>query len=162
MSSVAGALEPCGCVKDMLGGADHAAAYVAAQAGAAPNALTVGAGPMLFLNSKPDASHDTQSGFKADALADAYKALHLSAWAPGANDWLLGEATLAKLVGRSGATLLGANLKGPEPSAHQAGRGLGSEGRLRGLELAAGLRPVAERGRSDGRCGSRQERAQAS
>ena len=112
MSSVAGALEPCGCVKDMLGGADHAAAYLASQATAVPNALTVGAGPMLFLNSKPDIAHDTQAGFKADALADAYKALHLNAWAPGANDWLLGEAALAKLVGRSGATLLGANLKG--------------------------------------------------
>jgi Cytochrome c554 and c-prime len=112
MSSVAGALEPCGCVKDMQGGADHAAAYIAGQAGAAPNALVVGAGPMLFMNARPDASRDTQAGFKADALADAYKALHLSAWAPGANDWLLGEPSLNGLVTRSGATLLGANLKG--------------------------------------------------
>jgi Cytochrome c554 and c-prime len=112
MSSVAGALEPCGCVKDMLGGADHAAAYVASQASAAPNALVVGAGPMLFLDSRPDPARDAQAGFKADALADAYKALHLSAWAPGANDWLLGDASLTKLVERSGATLLGANLKG--------------------------------------------------
>jgi hypothetical protein len=111
MSSVAGALEPCGCVKDMLGGADHAAAYIASQAGAAPNALVVGAGPMLFLNARPDAARDMQVSFKADALADAYKALRLSAWAPGANDWLLGESTLTALVQRSGATLLGANVK---------------------------------------------------
>jgi hypothetical protein len=112
MSSVAGALEPCGCVKDMLGGADHAAAYIASQAGAAPNALVVGAGPMLFLNARAEAARDTQVSFKADALADAYKALHLSAWAPGANDWLLGDASLTNLVQRSGASLLAANLKG--------------------------------------------------
>lgn len=112
MSSVAGALEPCGCVKDMLGGVDHAAAYVASQGSAAPNALVVGAGPMLFLNARADAARDTQVSFKADALADAYKALHLSAWAPGANDWLLGDAVLSGLVQRSGATLLGANVKG--------------------------------------------------
>lgn len=111
MSSVAGALEPCGCVKDMLGGADHAAAYIAAQTGAAPSALVVGAGPMLFLNARPDAGRDAQVAFKADALADAYKALHLRAWAPGANDWLLGEASLTSLAQRSGASLLAANLK---------------------------------------------------
>jgi len=112
MSSVAGALEPCGCVKDMLGGADHAAAYIASQTAAAPNALVVGAGPMLFLNARSDAGRDTQVGFKADALADAYKALGLSAWAPGANDWLLGDTSLTNLVQRTGATLLAANLKG--------------------------------------------------
>jgi len=112
MSSVAGALEPCGCVKDMQGGADHAAAYITAQASAAPSSLVVGAGPMLFMNARADAARDTQASFKADALADAYKALHLTAWAPGANDWLLGEPSLTGLVARSGATLLGANLKG--------------------------------------------------
>src|SRR5262245_30047207 len=77
MSSVAGALEPCGCVKDMLGGADHAAAYIASQSGAAPSSLVVGAGPMLFLNARADAARDTQVSFKADALADAHKVLRL-------------------------------------------------------------------------------------
>lgn len=113
MSSVAGALEPCGCVKDMLGGVDHAAAYVASQSNAAPNALVIGAGPMLFLNARPDAARDTQVGFKADALADAYRALGLTAWAPGANDWLLGDAALTRLVERSGASVLAANLQSP-------------------------------------------------
>jgi 2',3'-cyclic-nucleotide 2'-phosphodiesterase (5'-nucleotidase family) len=112
MSSVAGALEPCGCVKDMQGGADHAAAYITSQAGAAPSSLVVGAGPMLFMNARPDPARETQAGFKAEALADAYKAVRLSAWAPGANDFLLGEPSLGKLVERSGATLLAANLKG--------------------------------------------------
>ena len=67
---------------------------------------------MLFLNARADAARDTQVSFKADALADAYKALRLDAWAPGANDWLLGDASLANLAQRSGATLLAANLKG--------------------------------------------------
>jgi 2',3'-cyclic-nucleotide 2'-phosphodiesterase (5'-nucleotidase family) len=112
MSSVSGALEPCGCVKDMQGGADHAAAYVASQTSAAPNALVLGAGPMLFMNARPDTARDTQASFKAEALADAYKSLRLSAWAPGANDWLLGDATLKSLSARTGATLLAANLQG--------------------------------------------------
>jgi hypothetical protein len=119
MSSVAGALEPCGCVKDMQGGADHAAAYIAAQSSAAPNSLVVGAGPMLFMNARPDPARDTQAGFKAEALADAFKTLRLSAWAPGANDFLLGEPSLGKLVQRSGATLLGANLKGAPTQPYQ-------------------------------------------
>ncbi|HKY40168.1 MAG TPA: multiheme c-type cytochrome [Polyangiaceae bacterium] len=112
MSSVAGALEPCGCVKDMQGGADHAAAFIASQATAAPSSLVLGAGPMLFMSTRRDAARDIQAGFKADALADAYRALKLSAWAPGANDWLLGEASLNQLAQRTGATLLAANLKG--------------------------------------------------
>lgn len=112
MSSVAGALEPCGCVKDMLGGADHAAAYLASQASVAPNALVLGAGPMLFMNARPDPARDAQASFKADALADAYRALRLNAWAPGANDWLLGDASFAALSTRAGASPLAANLKG--------------------------------------------------
>jgi len=110
---VAGAIEPCGCVKDMQGGADHAAAFINSQKQAAPHALLLGAGPMLFMNARPDAARDAQASFKADALADAFKSLGLSAWAPGANDWLLGEETLAKLARRSGASLLAANLNSP-------------------------------------------------
>jgi hypothetical protein len=111
MSSVAGALEPCGCVKDMQGGADHAAAYVASQASVAPNALVLGAGPLLFMNARLDPARSSQASFKADALADAYKALRLNAWAPGANDWLLGEPSFSALAARSGASPLAANLK---------------------------------------------------
>lgn len=95
----------------MLGGADHAAAYIASQASAAPNAFAVGAGPMLFLNARPDAAHDAQSSFKADALADSYRRLGLRAWAPGANDWLLGSELLRGWATRSGANLLAANIK---------------------------------------------------
>src|ERR1700747_785020 len=59
-STVAGALEPCGCSKDQLGGVDHLAAYIAGQAGAAPARLTVGAGPMLFLDPRLRSGDSTQ------------------------------------------------------------------------------------------------------
>ena len=48
MSTVAGALEPCGCSKDQLGGLDHLAAYITNQAAAAPNSMALGAGPLLL------------------------------------------------------------------------------------------------------------------
>src|SRR5262245_26785870 len=50
ISSISGALEPCGCVKDMLGGIDHAAAYMLSHADEAPNRLALGAGPLLFMD----------------------------------------------------------------------------------------------------------------
>src|SRR5580658_8482394 len=55
LSDVAGALEPCGCTKDQLGGLDHAAAWIRGQAAekdAAPGAassLLVSAGPLFFM-----------------------------------------------------------------------------------------------------------------
>src|SRR5438045_1328871 len=45
LSNVAGALEPCGCSKDQLGGAAHFAAFLAAEKPKAPNSVIVGAGP---------------------------------------------------------------------------------------------------------------------
>src|SRR5215510_4021410 len=50
LGTIAGALEPCGCVKDMLGGIDHAAAFVRGDAAGQPATLMIGAGPMLFLD----------------------------------------------------------------------------------------------------------------
>jgi 2',3'-cyclic-nucleotide 2'-phosphodiesterase (5'-nucleotidase family) len=111
-STIAGALEPCGCSKDQLGGVDHLAAYVAAQSSAAPASLFVGAGPMLFLDPKLRAGDATQDEWKADAIAGAFKALHLAGWAPGANDWAAGADRLAKYRDASGALLLAGNIPG--------------------------------------------------
>src|ERR1019366_3999588 len=36
VTDVAGALEPCGCVKDQLGGLDHAASFIHSEKAAAP------------------------------------------------------------------------------------------------------------------------------
>jgi len=114
LAGVAGAIEPCGCVKDMLGGVDHAAAYLAAQTRTVPNQLVVGAGPMLFSDPALDADHTKQAEFKARALAESFHDIGLAAWAPGANDWALGGAQLGEFAKLSGAKLLAANLQAKE------------------------------------------------
>jgi hypothetical protein len=107
VSSMAGALEPCGCVKDMLGGIDHAAALVHhAAAAIGPRVLMVGAGPMLFSNRSLPAVGSEQHRFKAQAIAESFRDMGLAAWAPGANDWAAGPAELRRLESVSGATLL--------------------------------------------------------
>lgn len=117
LSTVAGALEPCGCTKDQLGGVDHLAAYLASQKSAAPDALVLGAGPMMFMDPSLKSDEATQSTWKAEALAAAAKRLGLTAWAPGANDWAAGKDELAKLGGASGAAILAANVDGAPGSA---------------------------------------------
>lgn len=97
LGGAAGAIEPCGCVKDMLGGVDHAAAFLSQQRKSGVGSLLVGAGPMLFADPTIPPAQRTQALFKADTMARSLKDLGLVAWAPGANDWALGEAELARL-----------------------------------------------------------------
>lgn len=111
-SSVAGALEPCGCSKNQLGGFDRLGAYLAAQQKDAPHSLLAAAGPLFFLDPTPRGEHATQDRWKADALADVLRKMNLVAWAPGANDWAAGAPALGELRERSGAALLAANLQG--------------------------------------------------
>ncbi len=113
LGGAAGAIEPCGCVKDMLGGVDHAAAYVSKQARTLPGQLVVGAGPMLFSDPAIEPERRAQAEFKARALAESFKDMGLRAWAPGVNDWALGSDQLAALGQASGASLLAANLAAP-------------------------------------------------
>src|SRR3954470_18178154 len=112
VSSPAGALEPCGCVKDMLGGVDHVAAYVKSQSDEAPNSALLGAGPLFFMNTALTAERQTQDTWKADALARSLGAAGLRAWAPGANDWAGGSETFASLAASAQAAALAANLQG--------------------------------------------------
>jgi len=112
VSTVAGALEPCGCSKDQLGGIDHLAAFVASQAAAAPASAVLGAGPMLFLDPRLRSGDSTQDSWKAEALAGAFKDVGLAAWAPGANDWAGGAEKLASYRAAAGAALLAGNLAG--------------------------------------------------
>jgi hypothetical protein len=111
-STVAGALEPCGCSKDQLGGMDHLAAWVKAQQQAAPQSLFVGAGPMLYLEPRLRSGDASQDTWKAEAIAGAFKALGLAAWAPGFNDWSGGAAELDKCRDLAGAAALAGNLRG--------------------------------------------------
>jgi len=113
VSSPAGALEPCGCVKDMLGGVDHLAAYVKSQTDDAPNSALLGAGPLFFMNTTLTDERRTQDTWKADALSRSLAAAGLRAWAPGANDWAAGPEALSELGRSAQATPLAANLTGP-------------------------------------------------
>lgn len=110
VAGAAGAIEPCGCVKDMLGGIDHAAAFISAQKKAVPHSLVVGAGPMFFEDPRVEEFERQQALFKAEAMASSLGDLGLVAWAPGANDWALGVETFSSLVKESKAHALAANL----------------------------------------------------
>ena len=113
VSSPAGALEPCGCVKDMLGGVDHLAAFVKSQAADAPHSALLGAGPLFYMNTALASERQTQDTWKADALARSLGAAGLRAWAPGANDWAGGADTFGALASAAQATPLASNLVGP-------------------------------------------------
>jgi hypothetical protein len=112
VSTVAGALEPCGCSKDQLGGIDHAAAYIESESKAARGSLVVGAGPLLFMEPVIKGDQTTQASWSAEAMAEAMKDVGLVAWAPGANDWAVGGEALGRYREQSSAALLAGNLKG--------------------------------------------------
>jgi len=121
VAGAAGAIEPCGCVKDMLGGIDHAAAFIASQKDEAPHSLVLGAGPMFFPDPTLDKDGREQALFKAEAMAASLKDLKLEAWAPGANDWADGSPYFKELLKKSGAKALAGNLPseaGPLSASH--------------------------------------------
>ncbi len=107
-STVAGALEPCGCVKDMLGGIDHAAALVSG--GADVPRLVLGAGPLYFLSPTLSEERRAQDQWKAESIAASMADIGLLAWAPGANDFALGTSELSQLAKTSQAEILAGNL----------------------------------------------------
>lgn len=109
-STIAGALEPCGCSKDQLGGVQHLAAYLTSQKDSAKNSLFLGAGPMLFMEPKLKPDSAAQDTWKAEALALAVKEMGLAAWAPGANDWAGGADALTSCRDSAGAKLLAGNV----------------------------------------------------
>ena len=123
VSNLAGALEPCGCVKDQLGGIDHAAALISKEKGQAKEAALVSAGPLFFLSSDGDKAYRDQDKSKAETLALTLKSLNLVAFAPGTNDVASGAETLGKLHKASGASML--DLYAPEPSARHSVKQLG-------------------------------------
>ena len=106
IGGAAGALEPCGCVSNMLGGVDRVAGYLQATQGEALESHLAGAGPMFFMEPELKEKKAQQDQWKAQALADSFAALKLAAWLPGKNDWAAGEPFLADLVKRSGDSCL--------------------------------------------------------
>jgi hypothetical protein len=106
MSDFAGALEPCGCTKDQLGGLDHAGAFIEAEQKSAPRFGLVTAGPTFYMEDDPRADHLAQDTAKANTIAASMKGLGFVAFAPGRNDWVGSTAQLAHLEDASGATAL--------------------------------------------------------
>jgi hypothetical protein len=113
VSDLAGALEPCGCVKDQLGGMDKLGALVAAEKAKAKASGTLAAGPLFFLDLELAADRRAQEIAKAETIAVTMKALGLLAFTPGRNDWAGGAETLAKLAAASEAPLVAANITAP-------------------------------------------------
>ncbi|HSC86719.1 MAG TPA: multiheme c-type cytochrome [Polyangiaceae bacterium] len=109
----AGAIEPCGCVKDMLGGVDHAAGFFEAQKSRAPHALVLGAGPVFFAERSVREADRVQALFKAETLAASLADAGLVAFAPAANDLALGWGEFARLVQATRASALAANWQAP-------------------------------------------------
>jgi len=111
VSDLAGALEPCGCVKDQLGGMDRFGALVAAEKAKAASYATLSAGPLFFMDMDIPEEKKSQEVAKAETIAGAMKTLKLGAFAPARNGFAAGETTLAKLRDASGGALLAANLQ---------------------------------------------------
>jgi hypothetical protein len=106
VTDLAGALEPCGCTKDQLGGLDHFGAWVKAEQPHAPAALVASAGPLFFMDEKVQGDRADQDRIKAQTIARVLRGLDFAAFAPGANDWGDGADTFGKLQKDSGAAAI--------------------------------------------------------
>ncbi len=113
LSNVAGALEPCGCSKDQLGGADRFAALIQQGKASGGNSLILGAGPLFFQEPAVTGDGAQQARWKADSLAQAFARLGVLAWAPGTNDFGAGTDTFKTLKESSKIEFLAANVKAP-------------------------------------------------
>jgi hypothetical protein len=113
LSDVAGALEPCGCTRDQLGGLNHFGAWVKHDAMAGTAALVASAGPLFFMDATLAPDHASQDEAKAETMAHVLHDLGLAAFAPGENDWAAGPVTLANLASASGAAALAPGTPAP-------------------------------------------------
>jgi hypothetical protein len=107
LSDMAGALEPCGCTKDQLGGLDHFGAWVRASSQQqAPAAVVASAGPLFFMDDKLSDDRAGQDRIKAETIARVLNGLNFGAFAPGANDWVDGADGFGKLAATAGAGVI--------------------------------------------------------
>jgi hypothetical protein len=116
VSDLAGALEPCGCVKDQLGGLDHAAAWIAKERTKAEGAILLAAGPLFFMDPVLKEERAAQEKAKAETMAKSIATLGFAALAPGRNEWAAGTPQLQLLMQTSGGALAAANLSAPPPT----------------------------------------------
>jgi hypothetical protein len=115
LSDLAGALEPCGCTKDQLGGFDHFGSWIQAERTHAPASVVAAAGPLFFMDEELDRERAEQDRSKAQTIANVLRSLDLAAFAPGTNDWSDGAEALAKLGAAAGATVIVGNATRPPP-----------------------------------------------
>jgi hypothetical protein len=107
LTDVAGALEPCGCTRDQLGGLDHLGAWMKQNRAKAPASVLVSAGPLFFMDDKLDLERAAQDRIKALTLAQVFHGLDLAAFAPGTNDWADAPEGLSKLAAATGGAVIG-------------------------------------------------------
>ncbi len=118
LTDLAGAIEPCGCIKDQLGGMDHFGAWVYRERAHGPAALVAAAGPLFFMDDELPGDRAFQDRQKATTIASLLRGLRLAAFAPGINDWDDGESGLVALARASGAAIIaGSAAAGPPPMA---------------------------------------------
>ncbi len=126
VSDLAGALEPCGCTRDQLGGLDHFGAWVKAERPRAPAALVAAAGPLFFMDEGLGGERAYQDRAKAEAIARVLRELRLAAFAPGVNDWADdGARGLTRLADTAGAAAIAGWSGAPPPFTEQIVRDIG-------------------------------------
>lgn len=113
LTDVAGALEPCGCTRDQLGGLNHLGAWMKQSRARAPASMLASAGPLFFMDDRLDPERAAQDRIRASTFARVLRGLDFAALATGTNDWADGAPALARLVGDSGATAIEAAPSGP-------------------------------------------------
>src|SRR5690606_15075415 len=74
VSDLAGAIEPCGCVKDQLGGMDHFAALVDKEKAGAAASAVLAVGPTHFMDVAIPEERKNQEAKKAVAIAQSLEA----------------------------------------------------------------------------------------
>ncbi len=94
---VAGTIEPCGCVKDQLGGLDRFAAAVL-NSRRQNTTVFLEAGSLFFPRASDDPNERDELLWRAETLAEVMRTLGLLAWSPGKSDCALGEPTLLELT----------------------------------------------------------------
>ena len=106
VSNLAGALEPCGCSKDQLGGMDHLGAFIRSERARAPASAILASGPTFFMDPELKGDRIEQDKAKAETIAVSLQKLGLVGAAFGENDWAGGDELVKKLADSSGVSIV--------------------------------------------------------
>jgi hypothetical protein len=149
VTDLAGALEPCGCTKDQLGGLNHFGAWVKHEGGHAAQAAVASSGPLFFMDDHLEGDRADQDRIKAQTIARVFHGLDFAAFAPGANDWDDGPEGLTKLAEASGGAMLLASGKAVMREVGGLVVGFVGSGQTAGQAPAASPEDIVKRGVED-------------